>query len=56
MKRLLKYLGILIILIGAVILIISTVSEISSNTTLAIGGAAIVLGILAQVVIGRYVE
>lgn len=56
MKSLLKYLGILIILIGAVVLIVATLNEASTNLPLAIGGAAITLGLIVQVFVGRRIE
>ncbi|MDA3868255.1 MAG: hypothetical protein PF489_16095 [Salinivirgaceae bacterium] len=56
MKSLLKNLGIIVILIGAVILAITMLSGSVSNVPLAIGGGVIVIGLIAQVVIGRYVD
>ncbi|MFO7863125.1 MAG: hypothetical protein R6U85_03915 [Salinivirgaceae bacterium] len=56
MKSLLKNLGIIVILIGAIILTITMLSDTVSNLPLAIGGGVIVLGLIAQVVIGRFVD
>ncbi len=56
MKNFLKNLGIIIILLGVIILVIKTLSQGLSNAPLAIGGALIVIGLIVQIVIGRYIE
>jgi hypothetical protein len=56
MKSFLKNLGIFVILIGVVILGITFLSEITSNTPLAISAGFIVAGLILQVVLGRYLE
>lgn len=56
MKSLLKYLGIFIILIGVVVLIMASLNEASTNAPLAIGGVAIVVGLITQIVVGRFVD
>ncbi|HKK58710.1 MAG TPA: hypothetical protein VJ937_04485 [Salinivirga sp.] len=56
MKNFLKNLGIIIILIGVIILVIKTLSSGLSNAPLAIGGGLIVIGLIVQIVLGRYIE
>lgn len=56
MKSFIKNLGIFVILIGVVILGITTLSDTTSNTPLAISAVFIVLGLILQVVLGRYME
>jgi len=56
MKSFLKNLGIFVILIGVIILGLTTLNGTTSNTPLAISGSFIVLGLILQVVLGRYME
>lgn len=56
MKALLKYSGLIIQLIGVVILLVPKFMGTTSNVTLVIGGACIVLGVIAYVVINRIVK
>lgn len=56
MKNFLKNLGIFVILIGVIILIITTLNSTTSNTPLAISGSFIIVGLILQTVMGRYLE
>ena len=56
MKSFLKNLGIFVILIGVIILIVTTLTDTTSNTPLAISGGFIVVGLILQTIMGRYME
>jgi hypothetical protein len=56
MKSFLKNLGIFVILIGVIILALTSFNGTTSNTPLAISGGFIVVGLILQVVMGRYIE
>lgn len=56
MKQLVKYLGIIIILIGVAILAIPQFMGVTTNTTLGIGLVVMIIGLIAHIVINRYVE
>ena len=56
MKNFLKNLGIIIILIGVIILVFKTLGSGLSNAPLAIGGGLIVIGLIVQIVLGRYID
>jgi uncharacterized membrane protein len=54
MKIFLRFLGIIIMVIGLIILAISEFSNQDNNTLLAISGGAIILGLITYVIINRY--
>jgi len=54
MKIFLKYLGIIIMIIGLIILAISEFSQKDNNTLLVISGGAIIIGLITYVVINRF--
>ncbi len=56
MKDFIKYLGIIIVLLGVLVLVISAVASKISNPVLAVGGTLMVLGLIAHVVINKYVD
>lgn len=56
MKNFLKNIGLIVILIGVIVVGINSFNPTTSNTPLAIGGILIVLGLILQVVMGRYIE
>ncbi len=55
MKALLKYIGVIIELIGVVFLIVPKLNHTTSNTTLVVGGALLVIGVLTYVIINKIV-
>lgn len=55
MKSFLKYLGILVVVIGVLLLVIPAFLNSTSNTTLATAGVLMVVGLLAHIVINKYV-
>ncbi|MDL2222897.1 hypothetical protein LJB98_02230 [Bacteroidales bacterium OttesenSCG-928-M11] len=55
MKLFLKYLGIIIVLLGVCILAIPFFMGILSNQWLVVGGSFVVLGFLAYVLINKYI-
>lgn len=57
MKALIKYSGVIIQIIGVLLLLVPKImGKASNNVTLVIGGALIVLGIIAYVVINKMVK
>jgi len=56
MKEALKYLGILIILTGVVILVITVSNGVKSNTGLTVSAFLVVLGLVAHILLNRYVN
>lgn len=56
MKEALKYLGILIILIGVVILVITVSNGVKSNTGLTVSALLVVMGLVTHILLNRYVN
>lgn len=56
MKDALKYLGILILLIGVIILIIAVSNGVKSNTGLAVSAFLLLVGLVTHILLNRYVE
>ncbi|HPW86605.1 MAG TPA: hypothetical protein PLU78_05385, partial [Chitinophagales bacterium] len=56
MKSFLKYLGPIIILIGTALLTVYYFENTAANTLLIIAGALMVSGLIAHVVINKYLE
>jgi uncharacterized membrane protein HdeD (DUF308 family) len=56
MNNLFKYLGVIILLLGVIILVIPALTQAVNNTILLIGLATIILGFLAHIVLNRRVE
>ena len=55
-KEILKYLGILLVLVGVVTLVIYHFGDhAAENTLLAIGGACILVGTIGHVVLNKYI-
>lgn len=54
MKTLLKYLGLILILIGFVLLIVVGFQGITGNTMLLVSGGLIFVGLLTYIVLNRY--
>ena len=52
----LKYLGVLILLIGVAILIVPTLIGIPSNTYLLIGMAIVIIGFLGHIILNKKFE
>ncbi|MDR1407548.1 MAG: hypothetical protein LBJ23_05825 [Tannerella sp.] len=52
----LKYLGILILLIGVVILTVPTIVGQSSNTFLLVGLTTIIVGFFAHIILNKKIE
>lgn len=55
MKALLKYLGVIIELIGVAFLIIPKIMQTTSNATLIAGGSCLVAGIITFIIINKFV-
>ena len=56
MKSFLKYLGPIILLIGTVLLTVYYFQNTGENTLLVLAGAMMITGLIAHVVINKYVE
>ncbi len=56
MKGLIKNIGILIQLVGVALLIVPKIMETTSNTTLMAGGACLVVGIIAHMLINKNID
>lgn len=56
MKSLLKYLGPIMLLIGTILLSIYFFNNTPENTILIVAGALMVSGLIAHVVINKYVK
>lgn len=56
MKQLIKYLGVIVLLIGVAILAISTFQGALNNGILVVGLATIVLGYLGHIFINKRIE
>lgn len=56
MKSFLKYLGPIILLIGTALIAVYFFNNTPENTILIVAGALMVTGLIAHVVINRYVE
>ncbi len=56
MKSFLKYLGPIILLIGTVLLTVYYFENTASNTLLIFAGAMMISGLIAHVIINKYVE
>lgn len=54
MKTLLKYLGLILILIGFILLIIVGFQGVTGNTMLLVSGGLIFAGLLAYIILNRY--
>jgi len=55
MKGFLKYLGILIVLIGVLLLIIPAFLNTTSNLNLAIAAVMMVVGLIAHIILNKYI-
>ena len=56
MNGLVKSIGLIIQLIGVALLIVPKIMETISNMTLLAGGICLVIGIIAHVLINKYVD
>ncbi|MDD2286662.1 MAG: hypothetical protein PHQ11_14835 [Paludibacter sp.] len=56
MKTLLKYLGPIILLIGTALLTVYFFKNTAENTLLIVAGALMITGLIAHVIINKYVE
>ncbi|MDD4515810.1 hypothetical protein [Massilibacteroides sp.] len=56
MKQLMKYLGVIVLLIGVAILAIPAIQGSMSNTILIVGFITIILGYLGHIVINKRLE
>ncbi|MDD2437830.1 MAG: hypothetical protein PHX50_16655 [Massilibacteroides sp.] len=56
MKDLIKYLGVIILLIGVVVLAVPTFQGTLNNTLLIVGFTLIIVGYLGHIVINKKVE
>ena len=54
MKDLMKYLGVLVQIIGILLLIIPYFNQATTNTTLIFGGGLIALGFILHIVLNRW--
>lgn len=55
MNDILKYLGVIVVLIGAGVLAATAFMGTTNNTSLTIGGVLLVLGLILQIVIPKFV-
>ncbi len=56
MENITKYLGIILIVVAAVLMLIFMLTDNITNTTLTIAGGLGVVGLLVQVFVGRRVD
>jgi hypothetical protein len=56
MKNLVKYLGVLLVVIGALVIIIPALMNTTNNTTLGIAAVLLVLGMVGHIVINKVVK
>lgn len=56
MENIKKYLGLVLIVIAAIIMLVVMITDNVNNTTLAIAGGLGVVGLLVQVFIGRSID
>jgi multisubunit Na+/H+ antiporter MnhF subunit len=56
MKNLVKYLGVLSVVIGALVIIIPALMDATSNITLGIAAVFLVLGLVGHIVISKYLK
>lgn len=56
MENFTKYLGLILIVLAAVLMLVFFLTDNVTNTTLAISGGLGVIGLLAQVFIGRRID
>lgn len=56
MENIKKYLGLILIVIAAIVMLVVMITDNITNTTLAIAGGLGVLGLLVQVFIGRSID
>lgn len=56
MKNILKYLGILIMLVGVVILAFYHFGSYAGNGLLIAAGACVLVGLFAHIIINRYID
>jgi hypothetical protein len=54
MKSLLKYLGILIVVIGALVIVIPAFLNATNNTTLIVSTVLMIGGLIAHVLLNKY--
>lgn len=54
MKQLMKYLGVLIQIVGILLLIVPYFNRTTTNTTLITGGGLIALGLIVHIVLNRW--
>lgn len=55
MKDILKYAGVILVLIGALVLIIPGLMHTTSNSTLSAAGILLVVGFVAHIILNRFV-
>ena len=56
MKTFIKNIGLIVLLIGLVIVIITSIGTVQENTGLWVGAILIIVGLLAYIIINRYIE
>lgn len=55
MKDILKYAGVIVVLIGALVLIIPGLLHTTNNSTLSVAGALLIVGFVAHIILNRFV-
>ncbi len=56
MKNFLKFSGVFLILVGVILLSVYIINNLTNNTFLAVGGLLIILGVVAYILLNRYLE
>lgn len=56
MENITKYLGLGLIVLGALVMLVVMITDNVSNTTLAIAGGLGIVGLLVQIFVGRSID
>lgn len=56
MKNLVKYLGVLLVVIGALVIIIPALMNTTNNTTLGFAAGFLVVGMVGHIILNKFVK
>lgn len=56
MENITKYLGLVLIVLGAIVMLVVMITDNVNNTTLAIAGGLGIVGLLVQIFVGRSID
>lgn len=55
MKSFLKYVGIIVVILGAILIVVPAFMNATSNATLGTAGVLMVVGIIAHIFLNKYI-